>query len=129
MDIYTIQEEAYKRGYEKGYADALAFAQNELRPIAEDAKECLQMCKQLATEVGDKWIPVKERLPKSAIDGFVVSENVIVHTIDGEVTSGWLEGSGHDCWCLVIGENDHHTEHERGYVTHWMPLPEPPKGE
>ena len=47
MDKYTAQEMAFKHGYEKGYADALAFAKNELKPIKESAKECLQKCKEL----------------------------------------------------------------------------------
>ena len=59
MDKHTATEQAYKRGYDKGYADGLAFAQNELKPIKEDVKKILQMCKQLAivTNVGDKSSP------------------------------------------------------------------------
>jgi hypothetical protein len=68
-----------------------------------------------------KWIPVTERLPKD------IDEEVLVCTEDygvsdlGFVTvatygvSGWLE-----CW------------ERKTYltaVTHWMPLPEPPKEE
>jgi hypothetical protein len=77
--------------------------------------------------VGSKWIPVTERLPISAIDGSGLSQNVIVHTIEDEVTTGWLDGSGHDVWWLVVGDDDHHTKHERAYVTHWMKLPKEPK--
>lgn len=70
-----------------------------------------------------KWISVKERLPIR--EG--ISENVIVHTIDGDVTTGWVEAHTRDTWWLVIGEDDYHSEHKGEYVTHWMPLPEPPK--
>lgn len=69
-----------------------------------------------------KWISVTERLPKGI--GGEVSEIVIVRTVDGEVTSGWVNPNA---WWLVIGDNDYHTRHGFDYVTHWMPLPEPPK--
>ena len=75
-----------------------------------------------------KWISVKDRLPKGAKCG-ETSENVIVRTTDGEVTTGWLDAIGSDKWWLVIGTDDSHTCWGLGYVTHWMPLPQPPKGE
>ena len=73
-----------------------------------------------------QWISVKDRLPKGAKQG-ETSENVIAYTIDGEVTTGWLDALGSDKWWLVIGTDDTHTCWGLGYVTHWMPLPEPPK--
>ena len=75
-----------------------------------------------------KWISVKDRLPKGNRPG-EISENVIVRTTDGEVTTGWLDALGSDKWWLVIGTDDSHTCWGLGYVTHWMPLPQPPKGE
>jgi hypothetical protein len=75
-----------------------------------------------------KWIPVSERLPKGAKQG-ETSENVIAYTIDGEVTTGWLDALGSDKWWIVVGTDDTHTCWGLGYVTHWMPLPEPPTGD
>lgn len=75
-----------------------------------------------------EWISVKDRLPKGAKAG-ETSENVIALTIDGEVTTGWMDALGSDKWWLVIGTDDTHTCWGLGYVTHWMPLPQPPKGE
>ena len=108
MDEHTSHEQAYKNGYEKGKQDAM------------------------------KWIPVTERLPEEHESIFAkvyrterweplmflnVSDDVLVvvkyenggtkvktaHTTDGE-------------WRLIniYGAKE---------VTHWMPLPEPPKGE
>ena len=59
-----------------------------------------------------EWISVKDGLPE---DG----ETVTICTEKGFVYAGELIG---DTWFL---DNDSWTAN----VTHWMPLPEPPKGE
>lgn len=59
-----------------------------------------------------QWIPVTERLPE-------VGQRVIVSR-PGKVEQGvWLGTNG---WWKVYGANTK-------AVTHWMPLPEPPKEE
>ena len=73
--------------------------------------------------VGGKWIPVTERLPQGA-DGKSLCKNVIAYTIDGQVVPGWLNGA---CWYLLLQNDTAFTRLERDCVTHWMPLPEPPK--
>ena len=71
-------------------------------------------------ELVPKWISVNERLPVS-------QELVIVSVCDttgdtefSYTSFGWLT-SEKEYW-IVDGE-------ENGYVTHWMKLPEPSKGE
>ena len=59
-----------------------------------------------------EWISVKDRLPEK-------DEIVIICTDENFIYVGELIG---DTWFL---DNDSWTE----TVTHWMPLPEPPKGE
>ena len=60
-----------------------------------------------------EWISVKDRLPESG-------KRVLACDDFGKIFfSKWLGGVG--CW---IDE-----KHNVGHVTHWMPLPEPPKGE
>jgi hypothetical protein len=59
-----------------------------------------------------KWIPVTERLPSRY-------RSVIVWTRDREMGEAQHDGKRF-CWC----EDDNYAD-----VTHWMPLPEPPKGE
>lgn len=73
------------------------------------------------------WISVNDRLPIGAIakDG-VISELIIAYTIDEEVCTGWIESGGQG-WYLMTYDNDYHSYHKFGYVTHWMPLPKPPK--
>jgi hypothetical protein len=108
-------------------ADAIVELQKELekeKAFAECWEELAQDCKNRFSKLADafpKWIPVTERLPGD------IDEEVLVCTEDygvsglGFVTvatygvSGWLE-----CW------------ERKTYltaVTHWMPLPEPPKEE
>ena len=67
------------------------------------------------TQAAVKWIPVTERLPKD-------EQEVLVYTI-------------HHCYYTWVCHNkvEYWWEDEYGYccdfddVTHWMPLPEPPK--
>ena len=119
MDKWTLQEEAYKRGYERGYADALAFGKNELKPIKESVKECLQRGKALtvfATDnnVGDKWIPVSERTPKNFI-------SVLGYMTDAVEFPPVRE-------CYTVGNAFYFpTLRDVHPVSHWMPMPEPPK--
>ena len=76
-----------------------------------------------------EWISVKDRLPKGA-NGKSLCENVIAYLNNGEIEAqvcpGWLNG---DKWYLLVGDEDCHTVWGFGAVTHWKPMPQPPKGE
>lgn len=73
-----------------------------------------------------KWIPVTERLPMYNVDVLVyrpkMAMKVLVSSYEGyygEDDNEWHEG-----WARYdkgLGGNS--------VITHWMPLPEPPKGE
>lgn len=58
------------------------------------------------------WISVNDRSPEE--DGLYT-----VYCKDGSMAHAWFE----DKWFID------HCECGDGYVTHWMPLPEPPKEE
>ena len=62
-----------------------------------------------------EWISVTERLPESG------KESVLIALRWGEVDIGWCEDGR---W-----RSEFVNEYEEGEVTHWMPLPKPPKGE
>lgn len=103
MDIYTIQEEAYKRGYEAGYADG-------------------------EIDFAPKWIPVTVRLPKTIPcgAGTKYSEAVNVLTTGRKVLTAIFDGTD-----FIADAEFWEAEDEE--ITHWasvpLPLPEPPKGE
>ena len=62
-----------------------------------------------------EWIPIKDRLPKNEKEG------VLIALRWGMVDIGWYEEGQ---W-----SSEFVNEYEDGEVTHWMPLPQPPKGE
>ena len=67
-----------------------------------------------------KWIPVSERLPE-------IRERVVVYHDDGMIRFGINYGGFADVVSSIYLNSQHHTCFSK--VTHWMPLPEPPKGE
>jgi hypothetical protein len=111
MDNHTATEQAYKNGYLKGYDKGL-----------EDALDL------------QKWIPVTE--PPKKDGRYLVAKKIFNNTIWQEVLSFAKDGR-------KVDKYDFHREwknvwyrydSEWGHliiddVTHWMPLPEPPKGE
>ena len=67
-----------------------------------------------------KWISVKERLPED-------NERVLVYHDDGMIRFGINKGGFADVVSSLYLKHNHRTCFSK--VTHWMPLPEPPKGE
>lgn len=68
---------------------------------------------QTNAEVVREWIPVTERLPKE--EGYYL----VAHQRSGCVAERFYYRDCPDLFVEVTGDP----------VTHWMPLPEPPKGE
>ena len=125
MKIHEATEQAYKNGYKKGY---------------EDGKP--------------KWIPVAELLPDSERIVLVTALSktfrhkhilMVAHIGHHEFTTeeyGWQEYDGEteydeendcfwipECWYEVnsVEDNGNWIIDSDYDVTHWMPLPEPPK--
>ena len=82
------------------------------------------------------WISVKDRLPEPFAKEPEWSETVLFRTITGRIYSGYRnQGRPQTSFCdddwtppYWLDESER-IEVEDEYVTHWMPLPEPPKGE
>lgn len=100
MDIHTATEQAYKNGYAKGYADGKG------EPIS------------CGHEKGGEWISVEERLPQVC--------GVYICCVKTKGGTTWTKTAEFvpemKMWFGKFGEI-------KNIVTHWMPLPEPPKGE
>ena len=80
-----------------------------------------------------KWVPVAERLPELRMweSGCIASSNVLFRTEDKIINIGYVMKDFHiddngchniDRWFMLGGDRIEN-------VTHWMPLPEPPKEE
>jgi hypothetical protein len=139
MNERDIAEQAYNNGYEKGYADGkskvleeIAFPRFLVRQPELSKKDVEDILMQSPTIIMDKteiipiypyrWIPVTERLPEG--------ECLAICMLSGrpaykEMLVGYV---GEDTMCEsgYICESDGELLPD---VTHWMPLPEPPKGE
>ena len=85
----------------------------------------------------DRWISVTDGLPErhktscprgNNPDFSNVSETVWICTQEGYTMEGTLEG---DSWFDDMGQclSDYFEDMSGHHVTHWMPLPKPPKGD
>ena len=83
-----------------------------------------------------EWITVKEKLPEEKDSGFSADVLILVKEQDGDFTwedvySGYYlydAVSDETGWWAQMPQNCQQVK-ERFSVTHWMPLPEPPKEE
>ena len=78
-----------------------------------------------------EWISVEERLPKNKGDYMVFTKNgnmkVMPFFIERNASAA-VYGRGFCEWMRGARTNDDDWWKPVEYVTHWMPLPEPPKG-
>ena len=64
-----------------------------------------------------RWIPVTERLPEKSGKYLCIARSSLFRDATFQAILGYDKGGFHD-GCICMDD-----------VTHWMPLPEPPKGE
>ena len=112
--------ENYKHLYEQT-KKMLTMYQDELIPGFRKKIEELEAKVAADNNVGSKWIPVTERLPDGRYDVLVLRTwwNERKPTQIGwynEVAGSWY----------ILAEDGYVVNDK---VTHWMPLPEAPKGE
>ena len=90
--------------------------QEDCKACAEATQNCIVKLQEQIAELRSvhKWIPVTERLPKGG-------EIVLCNTKYFLEVLQWDERT--DMWV------DQYRSYRKNYVTHWMPLPEMPKGE
>lgn len=66
-----------------------------------------------------RWIPVSERIPEIGRKCLIANREIVVR--------GWLRPDG--VWKTGVSSDEIWSKFSLYPPTHWMPLPEPPKGE
>ena len=94
----------------EAYADFLDWDTKE-----DMVDSIIEKCFATDNNVGDKWISVKDRLPESR-------DFVLGYMSFGEYRTLKWKNETHRWEGLLV-------DYEMDFVTHWMPLPQPPKGE
>ena len=110
--------------------DEAANAIEELRELLDEANHNYDLAvadvERLTQMVGKteqlKWISAEELLPEPETD-------VIVCFDDGEVCSLWQNWTTDKSWDEPLTYFKDAAMEDTHKVTHWMPLPEPPKEE
>ena len=102
MDEHTSHELAYKKGYAEGHEKG--YKEGFLSGFDSGKQDAM------------KWIPVTDRLPEDSRGVILCTRSRIVGVgFYDKNTRNWVQNySGGGIFIAV---------------THWMPLPEPPKGE
>ena len=103
-----------KYGYESYEVIIQTDSYDQYKAAVEFARMLIDHEKPVAdNNVGSKWIPVTERMPEDGAWVISVDECGMVH-LDKWLDGTWMLGVG-----VIIAPG----------ITHWMPLPEPPKEE
>ena len=95
----------------------------EAADAIEDLSKTLDEEVEINTALGCNmpvWIPVTERLPEDHIPVLICNDDGKIMTAERYENEWWLYYCPYDTAMWY--------EEENGAVTHWMPLPEPPKG-
>ena len=97
-----------------GNGDAILF--RKAADAIEDLITALTASNEVIAKNKPQWIPVTERLPDESF------KNVLCCGARGGMFVGWVATKPEDgkIMAFVHGGNGR-------YITHWMPLPEPPK--
>ena len=95
-----------------GELDHVSVMLIEAADAIEDLITALTASNEVIAKSKQQWIPVTDRLPDHRTTCLIVD--------DGVVVVGWRNLIGE--WYDVAGDR-------LKYVTHWMPLPEPPESE
>ena len=122
MKTYEATEQAYKNGYAKGYEDGIAEMETDNNRLRSMWAKAVSKASKADAQI-PRWIPVTERLPDK--DGTYIVHFATKSVGDAEYESIY----GSFGYWRDISWDDDADWFPYVDVTHWMPLPEPPKGE
>ena len=116
MDKYTATEMAFKHGYEKGFEAGKKDAEDEIKILKQKRANIFEILDsyEKGRASAFKWIPASNRLPANG-DTVIVCDAREDYVNCFWYDMGWWYNEGHR---VSLDE-----------ITHWMPLPEPPKEE
>ena len=106
------------------------WALNKTLDEAADAIESVSKAYQMMAEAYErevtkqKWIPVTERLPESVCKSYLCLTNTGYHCEVRWTNNIFGFGKSDNIWGWSIADVPQYCK-----VTHWMPLPEPPREE
>jgi hypothetical protein len=105
--IEELQNEAYDLGVDSALHNHFGLSWEDAAGLRKEIRRI---------QDASRWISVTERLPEEGTD-------VLAYQNRGEESRIVPANYGREVWfdCFFDCEADH--------ITHWMPLPEPPKGE
>ncbi len=116
--IEELRLESVNMHYEKTDCHLFAKAADAIEELRGKAKVLEKLADHWCNKV-PKWIPVAEQLPP-------ISEEVIVFA-DRTIIRIWSLERYHPTVADVFWEREDGYHEDVSVVTHWMPLPQPPK--
>ena len=112
LDPETTAEALAEIEYYNGFTGKTAAVQ-----AVSDA--CILAIDALREREERRWIPVTERLPEIGRKCLIANREIVVR--------GWLRQDG--VWKTGVSSDEIWSKFSLYPPTHWMPMPQPPKGE
>ena len=112
LDPVTTGEALAEIEYYNGFSGKTAAVQ-----AVSDA--CVLAVAALREQGERRWIPVTERMPEIGQKCLIANREIVVR--------GWLRPDG--VWKTGVSSDEIWSKFSLYQLTHWMPLPEPPKEE
>ena len=105
--------------YDSGYAKLMYDAADTIEEITRENESLAKSVNEASEILRRRWIPVTERLPETPGEYMVAYHPCYWDRVHDEIKVGLDSFRGKTSWAKKKYQS----------VTHWMPLPEPPKEE
>lgn len=121
----VIEQTADRIANQSTHIAALQQEIEKLRAQNEQLREAAALVTKESAELLERrWIPVEERLPELQNWG---ASKLVLGIVQNE--SGYGYPPPNPCFCVYLGNQKWRIRGRMATITHWMPLPEPPKEE
>lgn len=120
IDLNLIREAADRLEELESKQENLIDYSADLNNRLDKAESYIEKLEKQLAENQPEWISVEDRLPFAE---YGESDNVLAVCAAGVIYMLYFDGSN---WCYPAGE-PYCCKNSESKITHWMPLPEPPK--